>query len=148
MWPHGRFESGTQTFDLQRGESPGMRYLRFDRWLAEMLAMVKPQLVVYEQAYLMPTAHASEIFFGLTTRVLAACASLGIEHQAVNAMKLKKWTAGHGRASKGMMLDAVRSRWPTNLSPHVCEHLKCFDPIHDEADALALLHYTLAELGK
>ena len=144
----GRIESGVQAFDLERGESPGMRFIRFNRFLAEMLAMVKPEIVCFEKAFLMPSAHASEIHYGMSTRIMEACSSLGIEHQSINAMKLKKWATGYGRASKAMMLDAVRSRWITTIGPHTCQVLKCFDPVHDECDALALLHYTLAELGK
>lgn len=32
----GAVESGVQLFDVKRGESPGMRYLRFERWLEEV----------------------------------------------------------------------------------------------------------------
>jgi hypothetical protein len=151
----GVFESGVQRFDLQRGESPGMRYLRMDAWLAELLNLVKPRLVVYESAYLMPTAHASEIHYGMSTRVQAACASFGIDHMSINAMKLKKWAAGYGRASKAAMLDAAcKKGWIAaeagwglpSLCAHACPVVKCVDPIHDRVDAIALLRYAIAEL--
>jgi hypothetical protein len=57
--------SGVQTFDLKRGESPGMRYVRFTRWLGDMCVTkaeaspdlrcyqvrYKPDLIVYEQTH-------------------------------------------------------------------------------------------------
>ena len=47
----GHIESGVQTFELSRGESPGMRFIRFRRWLEEMMALTKPGLCVYEAAH-------------------------------------------------------------------------------------------------
>jgi hypothetical protein len=38
MAENGRTKSGVQLFDVKRGESPGMRYLRFNRWLEDMAA--------------------------------------------------------------------------------------------------------------
>lgn len=124
-------ESGVQTFDVKRGESPGMRYLRFRRWLED----VTPGdciLICYEQTHHRGGA-ATEVAAGLATRVQELCALRAIEHAAVHSASLKKWTVGRGNADKTAMLAAVCTRWKI---------------VHDdnEADALALLHYALAEL--
>ena len=37
--PDGRLESGVQVFDLKRGESPGMRFVRFSAWLALIVGL-------------------------------------------------------------------------------------------------------------
>ncbi|WP_432214628.1 hypothetical protein, partial [Salmonella enterica] len=44
----GVLTSGVQSFPLRRGESPGMRWLRFRRWLREIvaLAQLKPGGVI------------------------------------------------------------------------------------------------------
>lgn len=41
-WDGAHVESGVQTFDLKRGESPGMRFLRFRTWLREVVGAVTP----------------------------------------------------------------------------------------------------------
>jgi len=64
-----RTESGVQVFDVRRGESPGMRYLRFNRWLEELTgATPKPDLIAYEQPHHRGGA-ATEIAAGFSTRV-------------------------------------------------------------------------------
>ncbi len=35
----GRFSSGVQEFSLKRGESKGMRFLRFRKWLNDVLKL-------------------------------------------------------------------------------------------------------------
>jgi Holliday junction resolvasome RuvABC endonuclease subunit len=127
-----RYESGAETFDLRRGESPGMRYLRFSRWLDEVLT-AELDLVVYEQPFIMRSGMAAEIALGFATRVQQRCAVVEVPHAAPNGMTLKKWTTGSGRAGKPEMLEAVARRW------------RRVDD-HNEADAVALLHYAFAEL--
>jgi len=130
LWDGARLESGVQLFDLKRGESPGMRYLRFRRWLEEVGAGV--QLIVYEAAHHRGGA-ATEIAAGFTTRVQEFCAARGLEHASVHTATLKKWTTGKGNADKAAMLEAVVRRWTA-----------CQDD--NEADAIALAYYALAEI--
>jgi crossover junction endodeoxyribonuclease RuvC len=128
----GRLESGVATFDVKRGESPGMRYVRFRRWLEDVGTRV--ELVVYEQTIITgPGSMAREIATGFATRVQEYCAARAIEHAAVWAGTLKKWTTGRGNAKKPDMLEAVAGRW------------RRVDD-DNEADAIALLHYALAEI--
>ena len=47
----GRIESGVQDFSLKRGESPGMRYIYFNKWLRDTIATVKPNVVIFEQPH-------------------------------------------------------------------------------------------------
>lgn len=138
---HGRIESGVQVFDVKRGESPGMRYVRFNRWL-EGFGQVTGYpglLVVYEQTHNRGGA-ATEIAAGFATRVQEFCAAHGVEHAAVHSATLKKYVTGSGRAEKAMMYAELCSRgW----------HQPAFDgkQVDDnEVDAICLLHYALAEL--
>jgi hypothetical protein len=130
LWDGARLvESGVQVFDVKRGESPGMRYVRFRRWLDEIGAGVG--LMVYEAAHHRGGA-ATEVAAGFSTRVQEHCAARGIEHASVHTATLKKWCTGKGNAKKPDMLAAVCNRWKIVTDDN-------------EADAIALLYYTLAE---
>ncbi|GAH01811.1 unnamed protein product, partial [marine sediment metagenome] len=85
----GRIESGVQDFSLKRGESKGIRFLRFNTWLKIMLELTKPHIVVYEMAHLRG-GHATEILVGMTTRIEEFCESKNIEWLLANPDKRKK----------------------------------------------------------
>lgn len=126
---HQRLESGVQVFDVKRGESPGMRFLRFNRWLDEFPAL---DVVVYEQTHQRGGA-ATEVAAGFATRVQEYCARRGIEHAAVHTGTLKKFTTGSGAAKKPAMIAAVSARWKAVTDDN-------------EADAVALLFFALENL--
>lgn len=125
--------SGTQTFDLRRGESPGMRFLRLRSWLREIHGLLGDlDVIVFEQAH-QRGGHATAVAYGLQAEVLSFAAEHGIETSPVHTATLKKAATGNGRASKVDMLEAARARgWsPTD---------------DNEADALHLLAYAEANL--
>ena len=126
--------SGVQSFDLKRGESPGMRFLRCRAWLNQMLQLLGGiDLIAYEQAHHRGGA-ATACCVGLVTEVLAFAAEHGIETLPVHTGSLKKRSTGSGRANKDRMFKAARER---GWSPED----------HNEADAVLLLEYALAELS-
>ena len=147
--PDGAVESGVQDFSLKRGESPGMRYLRFGIWVQDMICHARQwdypldALVVYELPH-MRGGHATTVLIGLETRTQEACArlSLGpgnaaVDFASVQTATLKKFATGKGNASKAEMIEAAKP-------------LLGRDPIDDnEADARHILEYavrvTLAE---
>ncbi len=124
--------SGVQVFDVRRGESPGMRFLRLHRWLVDFPH--RPELVVYEQAIRQGGA-ATAVALGFEAHLLSWCAQFGVQHAPVNLQTLKKWTTGHGGAGKGAMVAAVSRRFGTAL-----------DLDDNEADAVALLEYARANI--
>lgn len=136
LMSRGQVQSAVETFDLKRGESPGMRYLRFSRWLEEMVVhsggVPLVGLVVYEAPHHRGGA-ATEVAAGFATHLQSLCARHGIEHASVHSGQLKRWTTGKGNASKSEMLDACARRW------------RRVDD-DNEADALALLHFSLDNL--
>lgn len=132
-----RVESGAQVFDVRRGESPGLRFLRFNRWLLEVVydrQRYRPALIVYEQPHHRGGA-ATEIALGFATRVQEFAAQYGIQHAAVHSATLKKWTTGKGNAKKPEMHAAVERRWGVKAATD------------DEADAVALLYYAVETWG-
>lgn len=126
--------SGTQRFELKRGESPGMRFLRFRAWLREMCnELVHPEVIAYEQPHHRGGA-ATEIAYGFLTEVKTRAAAQRIELMPVHSSTLKKWATGKGNAGKPEMIAEAKRRG--------------FDPIDDnEADACLLYEYAMAELG-
>lgn len=116
-------ESGVQSFDLQRGESPGMRFLRFRSWLktlyGEALTInhdrsagihpAGPAVLAYEQSH-HRGGPATMVAVGLATRVLELAAEVGCESLPIHSATLKKRITGSGRASKADMIAAAEQR--------------------------------------
>lgn len=126
--------SGVIEFQIKRGESPGMRFLRCRSWLNEMWKLLnsKIDLIVYEQAHHRGGA-ATAVCVGLSTEVLAFAAEHNIETMPVHTATLKKFATGNGRASKVDMINAAKTK---GWSPGD----------HNKADAQLLLEYALSEL--
>jgi len=127
----GRIESGVQDFLLRRGESPGMRFIRFNRWMPSMISLTSPGLIVYERPIL-AYAYSAEILAGFVTRIQEEGARQGIPFEPVPVATLKKWATGRGNAKKAEMIGAARSRFPERM---------ILDD--NEADALILLAYSI-----
>ena len=119
-----QLEFGTQTFDLRRGESPGMRFLRFTHWLNGL--PVIPELVLFEQAHHRGGA-ATELTVGMMTRIMEWAVAVGAEYKGVHTSTLKKHVIGSGRADKADMGRAV------------LEYLSVAGANEHENDALALI---------
>jgi hypothetical protein len=105
-----------------------------DKWLAAKAPwpITKRGLIVYEQAHHRGGA-ATAVAVGLVSIVQELAAIYGLECAPVHSATLKKWTTGRGNAKKPEMLEAVARRW------------RRVDD-DNEADAVALLHYALAEI--
>jgi Holliday junction resolvasome RuvABC endonuclease subunit len=130
-----RIESGVQEFALGRGESPGMRFLRFGVWIESMINLIKPEACAYELAH-HRGGFATELLVGMVTRLQEKCAVHGVEYMPVHSATLKKFATGSGRADKVQMVKKAQEKFPGR-------------PIADdnEADALLLLDYAINKLG-
>lgn len=126
--------SGVQTFDVRRGESPGMRFLRLSAWLREIEKLTgKLDLIAYEQAHHRGGA-ATQCAVGMVTHVLSFAAEKGIDTMPVHTATLKKFATGGGKADKSAMI--IRAR---ELG---------YAPIDDnEADAIMLYLYSVDSLN-
>jgi len=125
--------SGVQVFDVKRGESPGMRYLRFSVWMFELITQVEPNLMAYEAPHHRGGA-ATEILNGFSTRIQEYCADYGIEYQSVHTGTLKKYATGSGRASKEEMIAAAQKKYPDQQIED-----------DNQADALCILDWATSE---
>ena len=129
----GDIYSGTQSFQLKRGESEGMKYLRFGAWLRELRGIVgKVDMIIYEQVNHRGGA-ATQVAYGLLTKVLEYSATEKIATTNLNLMTLKKWSTGKGNASKKDMIAEAQQRG--------------FAPVNDDdADAILLLHWAMEDM--
>ena len=112
--------SGVQDFSLKRGESPGMRFLMFQKWFIQMLETIKPDLVIYERAHHRGGA-PTEVGVGLTTHLQSACTAMDVEYAAVHSKTLKKYATGKGNASKDSMMEAATEKGWTFQDNNECD---------------------------
>lgn len=121
-------ESGVEVFKTKRGESLGMKMIRFQKWLNRQLAWYLPNLVVYEMAHFRG-GYATELLVGMTIAIQKTCAEEEIEYHGVHSGKLKKFATGKGNAPKELMVSLALEKYKMNLKDD------------NEADALHLLAY-------
>lgn len=131
-------ESGVMDFSKRRGESNGLLFLRFRRWLTDMVSgAIGPgeiTMIAYEQARFRGGA-ATEICVGLQTRAQELAAEFGIESAPVATNTLKKFATGSGTAGKDLMIARAKL-------------ILGRDPIDDnEADAVHIALWANAEFG-
>lgn len=135
----GIIESGVQDFSLKRGESRGMVFVSFRKWLEEMFIKLtilrSTGIVVYEMPHHRGGA-ATEILIGMTTRIQEECDRRGINYTSVHSAHLKKFATGKGNADKDRMLAEARRRFGDHISDH------------NEADALLLMEWAKKEFER
>ena len=131
--------SGVQTFRLDRGESNGMRYLRFNRWLQEMertLPDATTKLICYEESFQVGR-HARELYNGFVTRLQEFSVARQFECTRVHTGQLKKWATGRGNANKPDMIVAAMKYLKGREQATVTD---------DEADAVLLAMYAVEKV--
>jgi hypothetical protein len=120
----GRVVSGVQSFASGRFDGGGMRFLRFRRWLDEVLAGVS--VVYFEEVRRHVGTDAAHVYGGLLATLTAYCEERSIPYQGVPVGTIKRHATGKGNADKTAMVAAIRA--------------KGYAPRDDnEADAIALL---------
>ncbi|MBJ7437023.1 MAG: crossover junction endodeoxyribonuclease RuvC [Acinetobacter sp.] len=125
--------SGIINISLRKGESVGIKWLRFEKWLkitiqkygitvvsAERVSGRGPDAIVH---------HAK--LLGVIEKV---CVEQEIEHLQYSATEIKKFATGKGNADKQDMIRAARARYDWSGEDH------------NEADALHILMLTLTKI--
>ena len=110
-----------------------MRYLRFKRWLAEVERAAGVLGAVYfEEVRRHAGVDAAHAYGGFMAHLTAWCEHHQIPYQGVPVGTIKKHATGLGNASKTAMVAAIQAKGY---------------PVTDdnEADALALLHWAMAQ---
>ena len=142
----GLISSGSQSFRPRRFEGGGMRFLRFQRWLTEIAALPATHQppaaaaqgaiaqVVFEEVRRHAGVDAAHAYGGYLAQLSGWCEHHAIPYQGVPVGTIKRFITGRGNASKELVVRAIRQRG----------HVPADD---NEADALALLHWAIAEQG-
>jgi crossover junction endodeoxyribonuclease RuvC len=130
--PDGGVTSGTAEFRQDRWQGGGIKFLKFKRWLTELKGHAGGlDLIVFEEMRRhlgVDSAHAMRGWLAILT---AWCEHHGVPYEGVPVGTIKRHITGKGNSDKTAVIDAVRRLG--------------FQPADDnEADALALLHWALA----
>ena len=131
----GPYACGCWSLHPRRHESPGMRYLRLERYLREAIVVHRPRLIAYEDVRRHLGADAAHIYGGITGTVQRVCAEHDLPFTAIAVATIKRCATRSGRADKGTMVAHAKARWPE------------LDIVDDNAaDALWIAECALAEL--
>lgn len=101
---------------VRRGESNGMRFLRFRRYLAQVLDDGPVRIVGYERPGVLKSGPAYAVLYGLVAEVESACTERRIDYLGVRPSELKKLALGKGGGpgtDKKAMVAAAKARWPS-----------------------------------
>jgi len=136
-YAHNAGVSGVMDFTLKRGESPGMKWLKFEIWLDAFVIEYATDLIVYEQAHHRGGAatHSAHALIASAERVAA---SRCIEISNYHSMAIKKHAIPNKKKKrcKVSMVRAAMARWPNTY---------IVDDNH--ADALWLMDFACTDLG-
>ena len=127
-------QSGTEEFS-RKGDSEGMRYVRFEAWLNGLLVSWPDLIVQYERPIRFP---GRPVGYGekFSAILMKWCAEKGVECGAISPTEIKKHASGSGRCKKTEMIGLAQARWPA---------LNIKDD--NEADAVWLLSLVTQQLG-
>jgi Holliday junction resolvasome RuvABC endonuclease subunit len=124
--------SGVMKLKPGRFDSSSMRFVRFLKQLNDLMALEKPDFVVYEEVRRHAGTDAAHVYGGLMAHLQVWCDDNDIPYEGHPVGTIKKFATGKGNADKDAMIAAVKA-WG---------HRPADD---NEADAIALCRLKLAE---
>lgn len=126
--------SGIWDFKPNRGESEGMRVVRFKARVREMIGLENITLVSYERA---AGRHKSSII--VESEMIGVlkdlCIELGVDNACYSAKEIKMFATGNGNASKDMLFDKA-----VELGYHPLDN--------NESDAIWIYLLTKKDVGE
>lgn len=132
----GAISYGTAVFTPRASWSPGQRWLRFRRWLSEVIESEQVHVIAYERVVFgHSSASASDVYGGFKALVEMAADAHRCELMEVPVPTVKKSWTGSGKADKTAMVAEARRR---GFSPDTA----------DAADALAVLSWACEREGR
>lgn len=118
--------SGTWNLKVNKGESYGMKLIRFKAKLKEIIELENIEIVVYEKPsgrFVRAVASISEMVGVL----VSLCEELKIQYTSYTVSEIKKHATGKGNANKQAMIDSANKKF----------NIEVIDDNH--ADALHIL---------
>jgi len=101
-----RNASGVLDFKPKRGESEGMRVVRFRARMSELISMESIEVVAFERP---AGQHKASIMVAseMIGVLKELCVEKGVEYSTYSASEIKKFATGKGNANKQAMVDSA-----------------------------------------
>lgn len=119
-----RVVGGTWDLSVRRGESEGIRFLRLETQMLEVLR-TGVALVAYEDVRRHLGTYAAHVYGGIVAIIKTTCERQSVPYCGILVQDAKKRATGKGNANKAAMVEAAGRQWP-RPEPYS----------EDEADAL------------
>lgn len=138
-WAHsakgGPVHSGLIKTTPTRFESQGMRAIKFERAVRELLTTFHPGIVYFEEVRRHSSTISAQVWGAYSSLLMKVTDEWGVDYQGVPVGVIKKHATGKGNASKELMIAAAKRRWPEQ-------------DVHDDniADALHIMSLGLSKL--
>lgn len=134
-----RLESGVWDMSSRRHEGGGMRFVRFERHLLELLDWVVSTggtpLVAYEEVARHKGTTAAHLYGGYISHITRLCEQRVVPYTGIPVGQVKKVASGVGNCGKEVMVEQATLRW---------SHTPADD---NEADALWVAEALLVSLN-
>ena len=104
--------SGTENFNPGRFEGGGMRYLRFRNRIQEMIALIQPEAVYFEEVRRHLSTDAAHAYGGFMAHLVAVCEELKVPYKGIPVGTIKKHATG-----KGKLVLRDRDKWVEGVNP-------------------------------
>ena len=95
-----------------RFESQGMRYIKFERGVRELIAVYKPDLVVFERVHGHTGTIAAQVYGAYSALLMKQCDEAGIPYEGYTVQQIKKHATTKTNASKALMLGMAKHKYP------------------------------------
>lgn len=111
-----RVASGTWKLTGGRFDGAGMRFVRLDRNVRELLSTTPEAVVGFEEVRRHMGTDAAHIYGGVVATVTRVCEELQVPYAGVPVGTVKKHGTGKGNAGKLEMVEAAEARWDVRVA--------------------------------
>lgn len=111
-----RVASGTWKLTGGRFDGAGMRFVRLDNHLRELLAAGDDTILGFEEVRRHMGTDAAHIYGGVVAIVMRACEELSVPYAGVPVGTVKKTGTGKGNSGKEEMVSSAEARWEVKVA--------------------------------
>lgn len=110
--PGAPVHSGLLRTEPTRFESQGMRYIKFERGVRELIAAFHPAVVAFERVHAHSSTIAAQVWGAYSSILMKVCDEHDIPYEGFSVQAIKQHATGKGNANKKLMVAAAERRWP------------------------------------
>lgn len=111
-----RVASGTWKLQGGRFDGAGMRFVRLDSHVRELLSSGGEVVLGFEEVRRHMGTDAAHIYGGVVATVMRVCEELGVPYAGVPVGTVKRHGTGKGNAGKLEMVEAAEARWEVKVA--------------------------------